>query len=440
MVVNANTKPSKHSSYDINEGVLSVKIRYAIKRGKRWHLQLPVPKDLQSHYNGSLIKRSLGTGSVFDAAKAVSHLYAAYASEFEQLKDGKISQSVLSTKPTEALLSFISGIDSGRDIASFMASMADPSATELTVNSYVPPVADPDDPNSYRLSDLTELYLDNHRGPSDKLIRDTIYTFNAFIDVVGNKRLSDVSRADVHAYRDSLIGIGNKTATIRKRMGYVSAVFSVALRELEMDKANPALAVQIRGEGGDKVKRIPARVTELQKLRPLIESQPDDLRLILGMLFDTGCRLAEIVGIKLDDIKLGEEIPYIILRSHASRRLKTASSTREVPLVGFSLWCARKTVALNKGREFAFPSYCSASKIRSNSASAALIKWIKKRGVDKTPHELRHGWADRLRETGCSPEIRKALGGWSIGGIAAEYGEGYSLKVKHEALRKIADY
>lgn len=440
MVTKTLSQASKTNSYDINEGVLSVKIRYAIKRGNRWHLQLPVPKDLQDHYNGSLIKRSLGTGSVFDAAKAVSHLYAAYAAEFEQLKDGKISQSVLARKPTETLLGFISGIDSGLDMATFMESMADPSATELTVNSYVPPVADPNDPNSYRLSDLTGLYLDNHRGPSDKLVRDTIYTFNALIDVVGNKRLSEMGRADVHAYRDSLIKLGNKTATIRKRMGYLSAVFSVALRELEMDKANPALAVQIRGEGGDKTKRIPARVTELQKLKPFIEAQPDDLRLILGMLFDTGCRLAEIVGIKLKDIKVDGEIPHIILRSHASRRLKTASSTREVPLVGFSLWCARKAIDRNKGREFAFPSYCSASKIRSNSASAALVKWINKKGVDKTPHELRHGWADRLRETGCPPEIRKALGGWSIGGIAAEYGEGYSLRVKHEALLKIADY
>lgn len=72
MVIKAQSKASKKNSYDINEGVLSVKIRYAIKRGKRWYLQLPVPKGLHRHYNGSLIKRSLGTGSVFDAAKAVS--------------------------------------------------------------------------------------------------------------------------------------------------------------------------------------------------------------------------------------------------------------------------------------------------------------------------------------------------------------------------------
>ena len=32
------------------------------------------------------------------------------------------------------------------DMAGFVASIADPAATELTVSSYVPPVADPNDP------------------------------------------------------------------------------------------------------------------------------------------------------------------------------------------------------------------------------------------------------------------------------------------------------
>lgn len=440
MVTNTAIKPAKQSSYDIVEGVLSVKVRFAYKRGSRWHLQLPVPKDLQNHYKGSLIKRSLGTGSVFDAARAVTFFHNAYTLEFSQLRAGQLESPRLPDKTSEEVLKLISLSKPAGGLEEFISTLSNTDDSELTVATLVPTSVKPSSSEEYRLSDLTGVYLSHHRGASAKLIRDTTYTFNALIQEIGNKRITEVSRADIHTYRDKLIELGNKTATIRKRMGYLSAVFSVSLRELELDRSNPALAIRIKGEGEDKSFRSPVKVHEIRKLKPLIKSNPDDLRLILGMLIDTGCRLAEVVGLRLVDIKIDHEIPHVVIESNSARRLKTPSSNREIPLVGVSLWAAKKVVERNAGHEFAFPSYCSTTEVRANSASAALIKWIASKGVDKTPHEFRHGWADRLREVGCSPEIRKALGGWSIGGVAAEYGEGYSLKVKLEQLQKIANH
>ena len=42
-----------------------------------------------------------------------------------------------------------------------------------------------------------------------------------------------------------------------------------------------------------------------------------------------------------DDIKLYEEVPYILIRYHLWRTQKAKDSEREIPLVGASVWAAK---------------------------------------------------------------------------------------------------
>ena len=66
----------------------------------------------------------------------------------------------------------------------------------------------------------------------------------------------------------------------------------------------------------------------------------DDIRWLIALIFDTGMRLSEAAGLMLEDIHLNEDIPYINLKPHPHRRLKTASSKILIPLTGLSLWAA----------------------------------------------------------------------------------------------------
>jgi hypothetical protein len=58
------------------------------------------------------------------------------------------------------------------------------------------------------------------------------------------------------------------------------------------------------------------------------------------MISDTGMRLAEAVGLHTNNIILGD-VPYVCVKPHAWRSLKTTSSKRKIPLVGASLWAAQ---------------------------------------------------------------------------------------------------
>ena len=82
---------------------------------------------------------------------------------------------------------------------------------------------------------------------------------------------------------------------------------------------------------------------------------------------------------------------------------------------------------------YTIKNYC-----HTNSASAALNKWLKIR----TPknyviHSFRHSFRDRLRSVNCPSEIIDQIGGWSNLSVGTRYGSGYTLKNLLEVMRKI---
>ena len=82
---------------------------------------------------------------------------------------------------------------------------------------------------------------------------------------------------------------------------------------------------------------------------------------------------------------------------------------------------------------FLFPRYCDEKECHSNSASAALNKWLKQvAGSDYVIHSFRHSMRDRLRVVNCPSDMIDQIGGWSSGKIGEGYGEGYSLVRKWE--------
>ena len=166
----------------------------------------------------------------------------------------------------------------------------------------------------------------------------------------------------------------------------------------------------------------------------------DPNRWLIALISDTGMRLSEALGLKVSDIKLDKEIPYLNITANSARRLKTKSSERQIPLVGSSLWAA-KQLCLNVNGEFAFPHYTTKDYCYANSASAALNKWLKTRTANEcVVHSFRHSMRDRLREANCPTEIIDQVGGWADYKVGSSYGNGYSLKIKRQELCKIVNF
>ena len=154
----------------------------------------------------------------------------------------------------------------------------------------------------------------------------------------------------------------------------------------------------------------------------------------MALIFDTGMRLAEAVGLHQDDLVLDADVPYVQVREHAWRPLKTSTSQRVIPLVGASLWAAQRIK--QNGSEYCFPRYTDGVKCKSNSASAALNKWIKQvAGSGNVIHGFRHSFRDRLRAVSAPIDMIDQLGGWSLQSVGQGYGDGYSIRRSHETLK-----
>ena len=56
----------------------------------------------------------------------------------------------------------------------------------------------------------------------------------------------------------------------------------------------------------------------------------DEARWLVALISDTGMRLSEAAGLSKEDVHLDEDIPYVEIRPHKWRRLKTKSSVRKL--------------------------------------------------------------------------------------------------------------
>ena len=99
-----------------------------------------------------------------------------------------------------------------------------------------------------------------------------------------------------------------------------------------------------------------------------------------------------------------------------------------MPLVGVSLWAAQRLSGAFADSPYAFPRYNRRNSTNSNSASAALNKWLHQYVPEGcTMHSFRHSMRDRFRAVECPKEIIDRIGGWSSNDVGESYGDGFSL-------------
>ena len=192
-------------------------------------------------------------------------------------------------------------------------------------------------PRSFQLSEIAEEYL-SLRAIDEKPPRVAL---SGFISLAGDRDVSQYTREDAKLFVRHLEMKGNKTATIRRRINSLSAILNYAYAELDLDKRNPFSRLFIKGEGEDSHKRGTFTNEQLKWGYDKALASGSQIKLLMPLLGETGCRLAEIVGLKLEDIDLENDLIHI--RPNSARRLKTRSSQRPLPLVGYAKLAIEQT-------------------------------------------------------------------------------------------------
>lgn len=162
------------------------------------------------------------------------------------------------------------------------------------------------------------------------------------------------------------------------------------------------------------------------------------MALIWRLLEGTGCRLAEVAGLRVEDVDTSSQFPHIRVTWHENRRVKTQASIRSVPLVGDALEAAKEALALPREGNMVFPSY---GRDRGpDAASAALMKHLRR--VTDNPkhvvHSLRHNMKDSLILAEVSSLDQNLILGHALGGVGDRvYGGGLAkLRMTTKAMKR----
>ena len=289
--------------------------------------------------------------------------------------------------------------------------------------------------NTPTLSDALDLYLKLKGVGKDKVfVRTATRNVEYVVKVLGNRSIEQYSSADASVFRDWLIDQGMSIKTVKRVFSSVRAIINILITEEGLGCSN-AFSKTYFPEDDKAVTRKPIPVDDIKKIQALCHSQDDDMRWLIALISDTGMRLGEAAGLLKSDVKLDDPTPYIDLKPHPWRTLKTKGSKRKIPLVGSALWAAKRIVNQQDNSPFCFTRYCSEQVCKTNSASGGLNKWLHEHVPEGcVVHSFRHSIRDRLRAVECPSDIVDAIGGWRTAGVGQGYGEGYNLEVLKKHL------
>jgi len=383
------------------------RVPFTYKRRGFFYFSRRVPNDLLDHYDTDRIVEGLKTRSA-SVAKVRSLMAAAKLEEYwNQLR---VANPNL---PGVHRLKVVGGSHST-------------STVQSTTEDLGP-----------KLSQSLEVYF-RHKGQDKSKVFFNVSrrACGYLIDVAGDKELGLYTRADALAFRDGLRKKGLVGSSVGRLLNCLTAVFNFNVHELDLKLQNPFSGVFLDKKAGTK-KRQSITVPQIHQIQTACMVEDDDIRWLVSLISDTGMRLAEAAGLLRDDIDLSGNIPVVHVRPHPWRTLKTDSSKRTIPLVGQSLWAAKRIVAVTKLGDFAFARYNKVEVTNSNSASASINKWLRPFiSPDCSLHSFRHSMRDRLRAVECPADVVDQIGGWTTSGIGQAYGSGYPIAVLEKWLKE----
>lgn len=283
-------------------------------------------------------------------------------------------------------------------------------------------------------------------------VKSATLPFQYLIALCGDRPIEKYRPQDVTAYVQHLLegkhsptGKGISKTTVTRYVTPLRAAWAMAMRRhgLKIDNVWAGDLDMPKSARG-AVKRASFTPPDYQKLFAAIGddiASQDDLRCALVILADTGARLAEIIGLRVEDCRLTDAVPHIVIEDYAIRTVKNDEhGERAVPLTPRALQAIRRALELAKlrqpGSAYVFPRYTSDAGCKNTHASNTLNDWIRSRGIDRTCHCMRHGLRDKLRAVDAPVDVVEELQGWAKSAMSSKYGEGHSLERLLDWLKK----
>jgi integrase/recombinase XerC len=229
-----------------------------------------------------------------------------------------------------------------------------------------------------------------------------------YCDRTGLEEWSALDSQHVRVFAAHSHAGGLSPRSVQRRLSAVRSFYEFLVRENGSD-ATPRSGVT-RNPAHDirapkAAKRLPETLDPDQMAR-LLEIPPGDSfvtrdRAIMELLYSSGLRLAELVGLNLADLDLKDRMVEVLGKGRKARRVPVGSIAVEV----LSKWL-RERAALAKPEETALFVGRGGKRLGPRAVQTRVAYWARRQGlsVHVYPHLFRHSFATHLLES--SRELR----------------------------------
>ncbi len=248
---------------------------------------------------------------------------------------------------------------------------------------------------------LIEMWLhEKSRNTVDAYRRDVEY----FLAFISGKPLQAVTLNDLQHYADALKQMRRAPTTVSRRLSAVKSLLTYGAR-IGYLAVNAGAAFKLPKLEDDLADRI---LSEEQVLRLIEATVGERNRVMLRFLYETGCRVSELVDLNWKNLRPREVGGQI--------RLFGKGSKTRVVLVSQQLWDdLLKLRGGSKEHEPVFQSYRSGKRLRRSDVYDQVSLAAKRAGIPGqiSPHWLRHAHASHSIERGAPIHLVQATLGHS---------------------------
>ncbi len=224
------------------------------------------------------------------------------------------------------------------------------------------------------------------------LKRFQAYLGERAIDAWERVAFTDVSGFAAQRHRQ-----GRKSRTIARELSSIRSFFQYLIRNGVITR-NPAL--EVSAPKSDKPLPKTCDAESLDRLLRVSDAS-DDLVLrdvaIFELIYSSGLRLAELVGIDLDDIDLAEQTLVVTGKGNKTRYLPIGSKA----VVALQRWLKRRPRYCRDEQHKALFLSKQGKRISARNVQSRLKHLIQRQALGQplSPHVLRHSFATHLLES-----------------------------------------
>ena len=254
-------------------------------------------------------------------------------------------------------------------------------------------------------------YIKNEKHKSENTIesykRDVSH-FTEYLTSCGVEKVENATKTDVLSYLLELQKNGRAAATISRMLTSIRSFYSYMIH-FNLSKSNPAEDL----EAPHVERRVP-KVLTAEETEKLLDA-PDDSEVkgcrdkaMLELLYATGIRVSELVGLRLSDINL--EVRFIRCGGN-SQRIIPLGERAAAAVSKYIMW-SRKNLLKGKNGDMLFVNF-SGGAISRQGFWKIIKSYGKAAGISTeiTPHILRHSFAAHLLKNGADLKSIQAMMG-----------------------------